>query len=135
MRLSAVLLCATVILSGCQSPFLVFPGGEIQAISAEAEDFSFADNYPTMVLEVRQPDTGQPYSVILRTTVIEGKLYIDAAQARRWGKAIAADPAVRIRLGDRVYNAQAILESNPEITKRFLSGRTVYEIRPLKLRS
>ena len=79
----ALALLLPVLLSGCQTPFLVFPGGEIQAIASEADSFAFARDHATLVLEV---DADGPYSVILRTTVIEGELYIDAAPARRWGQ-------------------------------------------------
>jgi hypothetical protein len=120
-------LALALTLGGCQSPFLVFAGGELGAVESSADSFAFADDYTLLKLEVR-PE--QPYSVILRVTVIDGALYIDAAERRRWHTYLQANPKVRVQLGDAVYPAQAVPVSDPAITGRFLSGRIVYRIDP-----
>ena len=74
-----------LVLAGCQGPFLLFPGKELSGEPEQTASFAFASEYQTLVLEV---NPAAPYSVILRTTVIEGHLYIDAAKNRKWGKYI-----------------------------------------------
>lgn len=128
-RHELTLLILLFSLAGCQSPFLVFPGGALDGEAGKTENFSFAREYRTLQLEV---DSDDPYSVILRTTVIDGELYIDAAKSRRWSDRLAEDSKVRIKLGDRIYHAAAEVVNDPEITDRFLPGRTIYRINPVR---
>lgn len=118
------LIIAALLMSGCQTPFLVFPGKALEGQVATTTSFAFAEDYDLLLLE-----TGD-YSVILRSTVIDGELYIDAAPARRWGKRLRQSQDVRIKLGDTIYPATAVVVVNPDIIDRFLSGRTVYKIVP-----
>jgi hypothetical protein len=120
-----ILVC--LLLSGCQSPLLVFPGKQLQGETAQAENFEFAADYRLLTLEVNPDD---PYSVYLRATVIDGQLYIDAAPARRWGRHIASNREVRIKLGTKIYPAIADSVSDPDILSSFLNGRAVYRITP-----
>ena len=123
------LLAAIITLVGCQTPFLVFPGEGLTGDEKTAEDFSFAADYRLLQLEVN-PEA--PYSVILRTTVINQALYIDAAPARSWGRQLAANPNVRVKLGEALYRAVATVETDPDITRRFREGRTVYRLMPVR---
>ena len=106
---------------------LIFPGGELKGEEKTTDSFAFASEYATLELEV---NPAAPYSVILRTSVIDGELYIDAASARRWGKHLSQDQQVRIRLGNTIYPATAVRVTDPDITGEFLAGRTVYRIVP-----
>ena len=121
------ILALCLVLFGCQNPFLVFPGKSLSGEERIVESFAFAADYPLLQLETRLE---QPYSVLLRTTVIDGELYVDAAPARRWGKYLAESSQVRIKLGEAVYPAMAEVVTDPDITDRFLSGRTIYRIKP-----
>jgi|GEM_PF-398637 len=123
----AWLLMALLGLSGCQSPFLVFAGGELRATESSTESFAFAAEHKLLTLETR-PE--RPYSVLLRVTVIDDNLYIDAAQKRRWHTFIKADPRVRIKLGKNIYLATAREIEDELIRDRFLSGRTIYRLEP-----
>ena len=130
MHMSTRLLPLLVLITGlmgCQAPFLVFNGGALAGPEAEAASFAFAADYNLLRLEVR-PE--KPYSVILRVVVHDGQLYIDAAQRRRWHTYLQQDPRVRVRLGDTVYPATAVVVEDPEIRSRFLAGRTIYKIVP-----
>ncbi len=60
----------------------------------------------------------------------DNQLYVDAAERRRWHKYLKLNPDVRIKLGDSVYRATAVRVSDPEITKLFLRGRTIYRLVP-----
>lgn len=122
------LLVSVLLLTGCQSPFLVLPGGELEGSQRQTESFAFAGDHRLMQLEVN-PDA--PYSVILRCVVIDDVLYVDAAPARKWGKMIQADPRVRVKLGDALYPATATAVTDESITGRFRDGRTIYRLDPL----
>jgi hypothetical protein len=119
------LLLWLLLVAGCQSPFLVFPGKSLSGEVAYTTSFQFASQFPLLQLETRQ------YSVILRTTVIDGELYLDAAPGRRWGKYLAETGRARLKLGDKLYPARAEVVNNEAITSRFLAGRTVYRMVPL----
>jgi len=113
--------------TGCQTPFLTFSGGLLSGPVTEAESFSFASQYKLLKLEVR-PE--QPYSVILRVVMRDDQLYIDSAESRRWHTYLKQNTDVRIMLGDSIYLAKAVRVDDPEITKQFLSRRTIYHIIP-----
>ena len=123
-----VLLVSTFFLSGCQTPFLVFPGKALQGELGSTESFSFAEQFTLLQLETL---VDEPYSVFLRSTVIDGELYIDAAPARRWGKHLAQFNQVRIKLGDKIYPAIAREVTDPELTAKFLPGRKLYRLDPV----
>ena len=120
-------LICTLLLSGCQSPFLVFPGGALSGETATTDSFAFADDHALLSLEV---NPAEPYSVILRTTVIAGELYIDVAKGRKWGHLLAEQNKVRLRLGDKVYNAVATPVTNKEIVEKFRKARIIYRLDP-----
>ena len=121
------LLICTLFLPGCQSPFLVFPGGALPGEPATTDSFAFAKDHLILKLEV---NPAAPYSVILRTTVIEGDLYIDAAKKRKWWRLLAEQNNVRLGIGDKVYNAVATPVINKEIVERFRKGRIIYRLDP-----
>ena len=127
LRRLKLILALTLLLSGCQSPFLVFPGGELQGNNAVTDTFAFAESYQLIQLEVNPDD---PYSVILRCVVISGNLYLDAAPARKWGQFIESDPRVKVKLGDDVYKATAVAVTETSITKQFFEGRRIYRLEP-----
>ncbi|MFN3235703.1 MAG: hypothetical protein ACE37D_01455 [Pseudomonadales bacterium] len=119
------LLPVWLLITACQNPFLVFPGKSLSGEVAYTSSFQFAAQFPLLQLET------SGYSVILRTTVIDGELYVDAAPARRWGKYLAETRRARLKLGDKLYPARAEVVSDEAITSRFLTGRTVYRMVPL----
>lgn len=112
-------------LFGCQSAFLTFAGGTLQGCEKVAESFSFAKQYKLLQLETRPM---KPYSVILRVTVINDALYVDAAPGRKWHEHIRHDNRIRVKIGDSIYRARALIETDSDIVKRFISGRTIYRV-------
>jgi hypothetical protein len=126
MKKILVILCCSI-LSGCQTPFLVFPGGSIGDIVSHTDNFAFAKQHKLMWLEVR-PEA--PYSVILRCTVFDGDIYVDAARARKWGTLIKENPRVRVKLGTEIFQATAQEVEGKEVTDKFLKGRVVYRLKP-----
>jgi hypothetical protein len=121
MILTLSLLCA------CQMPMLTLAGKQLKGIEATTTDFAFADRYKLLKLEVN-PE--KPYSVILRCTVLDGELYVDAAATRKWAIYLHSDRRVRVMLGSAIYNAVATTITDPKITERFLKGRTIYRLEP-----
>ena len=128
--MNRILLFVLLLITGCQSPMLVFPGKELTGDTGLTESFSVARQYKLLRLEVN-PDA--PYSVILRTTIIDGELYVDAAPGRKWGKYIAQNNQVKVKLGNTIYPGTCIKVQDQEILNNFLKGRSVYRIDPVQV--
>lgn len=127
MRRLFALGCSLLAL-GCGGPFLVFPGGELsgEVVSTPAAGWSFAaDEF--VDLETRPSD---PYSVELNYVVKDGALYIDPAEGRRWLDHIREDPRVRVRFGEKIYLANAVLAGRPGELAGFDPSRFVYRLDP-----
>lgn len=121
--LSLVLVCFA---AGCGGPMLLLPGGELSGdvVEEPVADWSFADD--TFVdLETRPDD---PYSVELNYFVRDGQLYVDPAEGRAWLDHIRADPRVRVRFGDKIYGATAVLVGEPGQLPDFDEDRFVYRL-------
>ena len=116
VRLFSLLLVLTA--SGCNGPFLVLPGGELEGeVRPSPSDWSFAGDYGTVQLETRLED---PYSVNIAFTVIEGSLYINAGDTEtQWVKNIMASPLVRLRLDGVLYELRAERVTSPATIASF----------------
>ena len=126
-RYGLVLLVTITFLTGCQTPFLVFPGKALKGEPQLANSFMMAKRHKLLKLEVN-PDA--PYSVILRVTIIDDQLYVDAAPTRKWAAYLRASNKVKIGLGKQVYAAIAVRVKDPRITDHFLNGREIYRLMP-----
>jgi hypothetical protein len=82
------------------------PGGGLEGpVEPGPSDWSFAGDSGTVQLETRPQD---PYSVNIAYTVIQGRLYINAGGTEtQWVKNMAANPQVRLRLDDTLYELRA----------------------------
>lgn len=127
-RLRATAALALSVLAACGGPFLVFPGGRLQGevVDTPVEDWSFVSD-AFMDLETRPED---PYSVELNYVVLDGRLYIDPAEGRRWLEHIRADPRVRVRFDGKVYPLRAVLVGRPGELEGFDEDRFVYRLDP-----
>lgn len=125
--MKAVSIILLFLVCACQMPMLTLAGKQLKGIEATTTNFAFAEQYKLLKLEVN-PE--KPYSVILRCTVLEGELYVDAAATRKWATYLLSDRRVRVMLGSTIYNALATTITDPEITQSFLKGRTIYRLRP-----
>lgn len=114
-----------VMLASCSTPFLTFPGGELKGIEATADSWEVARDFSLLQLETRPED---PYSVYLRVVMRRDKLYIDAAQKRKWHDHIKANNRVRVQLGDYIYKAIAVEMKDAELLAQFLKGRSIYRL-------
>lgn len=102
-RLAVFLLISSL---GCNGPFFLLPGGGLGGETRPApRDWSFAGDFGTAQLETRP---GDPYSVNLAFTVLDGRLYLNAGNTETaWVKNMTADPRVRFQLDDTLYAARA----------------------------
>jgi hypothetical protein len=125
-RLVLLVAFASTALFGCGGPVLIFPGGALSGtvVAEPVSDWSFADD--TFVdLETRPDD---PYSVELNYVVRDGRLYVDPAEGRTWLEHIRADPRVRVRFGDAIYPATAVLVGRPGELEGFDPDRFIYRL-------
>ena len=127
MQQSSSTLLVLLLLSGCQSAFLTFPGGELKGEEFQVSTFSFASGFELLQLEVR-PE--RPYSVWLRVVMHGDQLYVDAANNRRWHQYLKDNARVRIKLGDNIYPANAVKITDADLANEFIKGRTIFRLDP-----
>jgi hypothetical protein len=107
MQFTIALLGAGILLAACQ-PEDRRPG---QWLSGEPrsypEDWSFAHAYPEIALEVQTPYF-IPHSITIWCAAMDGNLYIAAGQpeTKSWPDWVDADPDVRLRVEDDLYEAR-----------------------------
>lgn len=103
---SALLLATSPGCGGEGGPAGLLPGGRLAGEpTATPTDWGFAGDAGTIQLET---NPAEPYSVNLAYTVLGGRFYVNAGGTEtRWAAHIAADPRVRLRLDDRLYDLRA----------------------------
>lgn len=109
MPVKPVLLFALVSIAstvGCSNPWLLMPGGALEGKSSPTpESWSFTDDVETVQLETRPAD---PYSVNIWVIALGESLYVHAGANRStWVEYIEADPNVRLRVNDSIYELSA----------------------------
>ncbi len=108
MRLRSLPLLVILAVAGvgCRDPFVVLPGGALEGTTApHPESWAFSDEIDTVQLETQPTD---PYSVNIWATAAGDGLYIHAGANRAtWVEHIDADPSVRLRIGERIYELAA----------------------------
>ena len=107
---------------GC-GPFLVFPGGKLDGIAKPTpSDWSITDDVDTVQLE-SDPET--PYSVNIWALGMGPGLYIHAGANRsQWVENIQANPKVRVRIEEDLYD---LLASRVEDQNEFDRFSDAYE--------
>jgi hypothetical protein len=98
---------ALLLALGC-GPLVMVPGGELSGtVKPVPGDWSFTDSVETVQLETRPED---PYSVNVWGVAAGGGFYIASGrgESAAWAKHIAADPRVRLRVGEDVYELSAV---------------------------
>jgi hypothetical protein len=96
----------TAAIAGCGEPFLLLPGGAIEGSTVAAPDsWSFTDAVETVQLETL---AGDPYSVNIWVIALGENLYVHAGANRAtWVENMEADPNVRLRVNDSIYELVA----------------------------
>ena len=98
--------CALLIVTGCSGPWLLLPGGALEGevVSAPADWASLAP-FGTVQLET---DPEEPYSVNIAGMLVEGVPQINAGDTEtRWVENMNANPDVRLRIHDAIYELRA----------------------------
>jgi hypothetical protein len=81
------------------------PGGWLlgSEVTESVDDWTFANAVPLCQIQVRSGIL--PHAINLNCMAAQGRLYLSCAQCegKTWSTAALANPAGRLRLGDRVY--------------------------------
>jgi len=111
-------LMLTASIAGCGGPFVLLPGGTLEGSTvATPDDWSFTDAVDTVQLETRPAD---PYSVNIWVIAIGETLYVHAGANRsKWVENMEADPNVRLRQNDSIYELVASRVDAQEEFDRF----------------
>lgn len=125
------LIAAAVFASACGSPFIMIPGGELSGqVTAAPADWSFSDAVDDVQLETRPED---PYSVNV-WGVSDGSRFLVAAGGgveSSWAKHIIADPRVRLRIGEDIYEMNALITEDAADRSSFLAAaKQKYDFEP-----
>ncbi len=111
-------------------PFLIFPGDALEGTVAPVPgEWSSVRDIDTIQLETRPAD---PYSVNIWVIGIGPLLYIHAGANRAaWVEHIEADPNVRLRVGETLYELRAERVTTAEEFARFSNAyEKKYDRRP-----
>ena len=117
--LAVVLLLLVVVLAGaCNGPVGLMSGGKLEGeVKPVPENWAFLGESGQMQLETKP---GAPYSVNVNYTILDGTMYVNAGDTETvWVKNIAANPAVRLRIGDAIYELRAERVTDPAEIARF----------------
>lgn len=95
-------------------------------VSEPITDWSFVED-AFVDVEFRPDD---PYSVELNYFVKDGRLYVDPADGRKWLEYLRADPRVRVRFGNSIYERTAVLVEDEAELEGFDPTRFVYRLDP-----
>jgi len=79
-----------------------------------------------------ETNPAEPYSVNVGYAVIDGNMYIDPAESRRWYQNIKQNPTIRLRFDGKrvVHPATAVAETDPAVLGQFEADRRVLRIVP-----
>jgi hypothetical protein len=106
------------VLVGCNGPFVLLPGGALDgATTAAPDDWSFTADVDTVQLETLPSD---PYSVNIWVIGLGEHLYVHAGASRStWVENMEADPNVRMKIEDSLYELTATRVESQEEFDRF----------------
>jgi hypothetical protein len=104
--------------AGCAGPCLVLPGGALEGPTVATPDgWAFTDDVKTVQLETKPSD---PYSVNIWVVALGDHLYVHAGASRStWVENLEADPEVRLRVDDAIYELAASRVEGQEEFDRF----------------
>lgn len=115
---------------GC-GPLVMIPGGSLSgSVQPVPSDWSFSDDVDVVQLETRPDD---PYSVNVWGVGMGAHFYVvsgDAAESS-WAQNVLADPEVRLRVGDAIYEMRAErVEDDAEIDRLLAGLKSKYDFEP-----
>lgn len=117
--------------TGCDGPLVMIPGGVLSGdVQPTPSDWSFSDDVRDVQLETRPDD---PYSVNVWGIGIGERFMVASGRGLEatWAQHIQADPRVRLRIEDSVYELSARLSQDPRDRDLFLeAARAKYDFEP-----
>ena len=115
---SLALLALALPLAACSGPIFLLPGGALEGTTQPApESWAFTDDVKTIQLETRPAD---PYSVNIWVIALDPNLYVHAGASRStWIEAMEADPNVRLRVDESIYELSAARVETQDEFDRF----------------
>jgi hypothetical protein len=123
MKTSTTILCGLLVLSiGCGGPLVMIPGGKLSGtVQPVPSDWAFSDEFEDVQLETRPSN---PYSVNIWGVADGGRFYVASGRGLEstWAKHIEADPDVRLRIGEDLYELRAVRTDDPQDRVRFLAA-------------
>jgi len=117
MRILSLTACLLV-LSACEGPFILLPGGELTGnVAALPNSWQLNEAAAIAQLETRPED---PYSINFTYVQLNGRLYAYAGDTRtNWVQHIELNPLVRVRVQDTIYPARAVRVSRDDELAEF----------------
>ncbi len=103
-------------------PFLGFAGGALSGrVATPPADWSFTNDAYVVEIEVRPDD---PYSVNLLCVAVGDRLYVASGSGpdATWVRALAQDPALRLRVDDQIHELRASRVTDPAEIDAYLDG-------------
>lgn len=103
----AALAVLAVVTIGCGEPFVMLPGGELSGtVKPPPASWSHAQAVEDFQLETRPDD---PYSVNVWGVGLSDGFYVASGRGleSEWARHIEADPRVRLRIGEDLYELRA----------------------------
>ncbi len=122
LRYPLLLLPIALLLASCEPqdrrPGLWLSG---ELVEAPVADWSFTDEVPEIFVETRTW-YGIPHSVTTVCVAHGGSLYVPSVyfeggefpDARFWNRNVARDPRVRLKIGERLFEREAVLVEDPD---------------------
>ncbi len=108
MAKSAVLVAGLALCSviGCNGPLPFLSGGRLHGeVRPAPASWAFPEDFGVIQLET---DPEDPYSVNIAYTQLDSRLYVYAGDTKtRWVQNMEADPRVRFRIGEVIYELEA----------------------------
>jgi hypothetical protein len=99
-----------------------------EVVAEPVSDWSFAKDERTIAIETRP---ASPYSVTTWSFVYEGQLYVPASagSTKSWTHYAAADPRVRVKIGDKIYPGIATRVTDASLREPLREvARTKYDL-------
>jgi len=130
MRNMPLLLLLAALAAGCGDPIVTLPGGALSGtVTAPPADWSNAAKVKTIQVEFRPSD---PYSHNIWGVGIDRDLYIATSSGgTRWTPFVDADPHVRARIGDSIYELVAVPVTDADERARVAAAYvTKYDVDP-----
>lgn len=117
-----LILLSCLLALGC-GPTGPLPGGKLRGKTASEvpSDWAFADSVENVQLETRP---AAPYSVNVWGAGIGKFFYVASGDGSEsaWAQHILAEPEVRLRVGDTIYELRAVRVEDDAERERFLAA-------------